>query len=139
MKDSRINKKKIIDTHVKLAEFGMGLFHTAKQTDDQPLPDDSSIHKYVFWTLQDGNKANASTSTSADSSIGSAVDYREYVPVVKYDLSQHDVWSDCDYEDGDLRTREAICACDQCLDGYFYDCLLKEETGGWLWHNDTTE
>ena len=114
MKDSRIKKKKIIDTHVKLAEFGMKLFDTAKATDDQPLPDDSSISKYVFWTLENSSKAN----TGSDVSIGSAAGYVEYESVVKYDLSQHEVWSDCTYEEGDLRTREAACACDKCLDGH---------------------
>jgi hypothetical protein len=70
----------------------------------QPRPDDSSISKYVFWTLENGSKAN----TGSDVSIGSAAGYVEYEPVVKYDLSQHAIWSDCNYEDGDLRTREAI-------------------------------
>ena len=107
----------------------MGLFHTAKDADGaegQHLPDDSSISKYVFWMLKDDNKAH----TSSDVSIGSAAGYVEYESVVKYDLSQHEVWSDCKYEECDLRTREAICACNKCLDGHYYDCLLKEETGG---------
>ena len=106
----------------------MELFDTAKAADEaagQPLPDDTSISTYVFWTLEDSSKAN----TSSDVSIGSATGYVEYASVVKYDLSQHEVWSDCTYEEGDLRTREAICACDECLDGHYYDCLLKEETG----------
>jgi hypothetical protein len=89
-KDSQINKKMIIDTHVKLTEFGKGMFRAAKKADaaeDQPIPDDSSIGKYVFWTLEDANKPNASTNT--EFSIGSATEYPEYESVVKYDLSQH--------------------------------------------------
>jgi hypothetical protein len=75
----------------------------------------SPVDKYVFLTPEDANKPNASTNT--EFSIGSATEYPEYKSVVKYDLSQHDVWSDCTYDEGDLRTREAICACDKCLEG----------------------
>ena len=76
----------------------MGLFHIAKAA-DQHLPDDSSISKYVFWTLEDDNEAH----TSSNVSIGSAAGYVEYEYVVKYDLSQHAVWSDLV-----ARTKKAI-------------------------------
>ena len=56
----------------------------------------------------------------------------DYKSVVTYDLSQHHVWSDCAYEHVDLRTRLAICACDMCIAGKYYECLLSEETGPML-------
>ena len=79
----------------------------------------SSISKYEFSTLEKGE---------ADDYPGNTLLYRtmqrelsmpfaEYKPVVKYDLSQHEVWCDNRLEGGDLRTREAICACDRCLEG----------------------
>ena len=58
--------------------------------------------------------------------------YIDYTAVVKYDLSQHEVWSDNALEGGDLRTREAICACDLCLHGDNYGCLVPKETGAIL-------
>ena len=76
------------------------------------------ISKYEFSTLEKGK---------ADEYPGNTLLYRtmqrelsmpfaEYKPVVKYDLSQHEVWCDNRLEGGDLRTREAICACDRCLE-----------------------
>ena len=111
----------------------MGALKAAKEVDtdkSQPLPDDSSIHIYiyVFWTLEKekSNEINVIHNTS----IRSATENPEYESAVNDDLSQHEVWSDCTYEEGDLRTWETIYACDKCLDSHYYNCLLKEETGG---------
>jgi hypothetical protein len=118
--------KQMVDTHKKLAEFGRGKFCKSdgervqrSESEEQKLPDDSSISKYEFSTLEKGE---------ADEYPGNTLLYRtmqrelsmpfaEYKPVVKYDLSQHEVWCDNRLEGGDLRTREAICACDRCLEG----------------------
>ena len=56
-------------------------------------------------------------------------------------MSLHMFWSGCGYEHGDLRAREGLCSCSQCMNGHYYDCAMMaiedEEVSGvlaWLLH-----
>lgn len=134
-KDSNLKAKVTLDTHKKLAEFGKRTF-CKTATDDN----NHSINKYEFWTLEAGEAGEYPGDNMHTISVDklhypltiASLLYTDYAPVVKYDLSQHEVWSNNELEGGDLRTREAICACDSCLRGDNYGCLVSEETGAIL-------
>ena len=146
-KDSPLDKKPIMDTHVKLAAFGTRKYAKNDSPANGDTTDDSRIDCYEFWTLEKDvaedypgvcvrlksvciyEHVNRSHIRIPSILPCCVLELADYASVVKHDLSQHEVYSDTSYERGDLRTREAFCACDKCLLDERYECLLPTETG----------
>ena len=118
-KDSKLKRKKIIYSHVAIAEFGRKAFgrneHTKKKQKAR------QISEFKFKVVNKGDVQHGNLP--------------QYQPQ-KYltDSSESLIWSDCSHDHGDLRSRAGICACDSCnnVDGTYYDCELPHETGAVL-------
>lgn len=125
-KDSRLSRKEMLNTYSQVSKFASRKFRlccTEEEEEEEEEDEARVLHNRKY----DGKIDKYQFPMVTDQEVDHAVpEYHSQLGLTK---SGSLIFSDCDFDFGDLRSRAYFFACDSCLEWRWYDCLLTDQTG----------